>query len=339
MSNTKVIIYIQVHNGGKHLRACLDSVLNQSYTNFEVVICDNGSKDNTAKLINLYAKKHPQITPYIFEDNILYRWSNLINSWDNNCYFTALDADDYLEKDYLSTLITLLEEHDLDMSVASSVTLHEMSKNKIVRQQNIYQDTILQADNITNDYWLYRFALSTSWGYIAKVSLLKNIIPTIASINEANIILNSGAIVTLNYINQCNKIGLSKDILYNYRIHKHNSSSFKAFKYNSLVFTSIAMLFNEYEKFAPANKNLPKLYWEFIDDVFLRIHKAFPEPDVKLAYYIEVFSHELTTKYLNHAKTLDANSKLHLITALKFVYDTGSNEEKALAETIFEIVG
>jgi len=66
MKNLKVSVIIPVYNGKKTLKQCLDSVLNQKYENYEVIVVDNNSTDNTKKIIKEFEKKNKKIK-YLFE--------------------------------------------------------------------------------------------------------------------------------------------------------------------------------------------------------------------------------------------------------------------------------
>ncbi len=64
--NPKVSVVIPVHNGQKTMKKCLESVLIQSYDNYEVIIVDNNSNDNTKKIILEFQNKHTNLA-YVFE--------------------------------------------------------------------------------------------------------------------------------------------------------------------------------------------------------------------------------------------------------------------------------
>jgi glycosyltransferase involved in cell wall biosynthesis len=69
MKKPLVSLIIPVHNGGKTLNQCLNSVLNQDYKNYEVIVIDNNSTDNTKEIIESFQKKNKKII-YVFEKKI-----------------------------------------------------------------------------------------------------------------------------------------------------------------------------------------------------------------------------------------------------------------------------
>ena len=66
----KLSVGIPVYNGEKYLSYCLDSILNQTFTDFEIIICDNGSTDNTSEICQTYAQSDSRIKFIKNETNI-----------------------------------------------------------------------------------------------------------------------------------------------------------------------------------------------------------------------------------------------------------------------------
>ncbi len=95
----KYSILIAVYNKEKYLDKCLDSILNQTYKNYEVIVCDDGSTDNSYNLlkkynIKLYKKKNSGVSDT----------RNFLISKVRTKYFLFVDADDYISKDLLKTI-------------------------------------------------------------------------------------------------------------------------------------------------------------------------------------------------------------------------------------------
>ena len=55
----KVTLIVPVYNSEDYIGRCLDSILNQTYQNFEILVVNDGSKDNSQKIINEYKEKYP----------------------------------------------------------------------------------------------------------------------------------------------------------------------------------------------------------------------------------------------------------------------------------------
>lgn len=107
----KVSIIIPVYKTEKYLRQCLDSVINQSFDNFEVICVDDGSPDNSVNILKEYANRDSRIT-YISQPNkglSAARNAGIMHSKGE--YILPLDSDDFIDKDFLQILINAKEAH------------------------------------------------------------------------------------------------------------------------------------------------------------------------------------------------------------------------------------
>ena len=105
-----VTVYITNHNYGKYLKKSIQSVLNQSLKNFELIIIDDGSTDNSKKIINSYKKNKKIIT--IFQKNRgLVVSNNLALRLAKGRYIMRLDADDWLDSNAIEIMSNILERN------------------------------------------------------------------------------------------------------------------------------------------------------------------------------------------------------------------------------------
>ena len=99
-----ISVYIVNFNYQKYLKQSILSVLSQTYKNFELIIIDDGSNDNSKKIIDEF--KHPKIIKKIYNKNIgLNRSNNIALKNANGSYIIRLDADDYFKKNALKTFV------------------------------------------------------------------------------------------------------------------------------------------------------------------------------------------------------------------------------------------
>ncbi len=104
-----------VYNTEKYLRECLDSVLNQSYENFELLIIDDGSTDESGKICDEYAEKDSRVRVIHTENQgvLLARKAAFENARGD--YFIVFDSDDTVSSELFSRLSEKIEEHAPDM--------------------------------------------------------------------------------------------------------------------------------------------------------------------------------------------------------------------------------
>ena len=107
--NPLITIYITNHNYGKYLSKSINSVLKQTYSNYELIIIDDGSTDNSKNIIRKYQNlKNIKI---IFQKNKgLLVSNNIALKLSNGDYITRLDADDWLDENFLQVMVNELKK-------------------------------------------------------------------------------------------------------------------------------------------------------------------------------------------------------------------------------------
>lgn len=112
-----VSVIIPVYNMGDYVRTCIDSVLNQTYKNFEIVIVNDGSKDNSEVVCAEIAKVHPCITLFTQENQGVSVARNKGLELAEGDYVLFVDADDIIPPNALKALTEAAEVHNYDMTI------------------------------------------------------------------------------------------------------------------------------------------------------------------------------------------------------------------------------
>ena len=108
--NRLVSIIIPVYNVQEYLEHCLDSVVNQTYTNIEIILIDDGSTDESLQICKLYAKCDNRVKLIIKENEGVSIARNIGISVSEGEFVTFVDSDDYVEKDYIEKLMSGMSE-------------------------------------------------------------------------------------------------------------------------------------------------------------------------------------------------------------------------------------
>lgn len=117
MKNTPMIsVIIPVYNVEPYLCKCLDSVLSQSFSDYEVVLVDDGSTDGSAEICKAYQLRDSRIRYSYKENGGLSSARNQGLEISQGSYVTFIDSDDYIEPEYLCTLYRLIKDNDADIS-------------------------------------------------------------------------------------------------------------------------------------------------------------------------------------------------------------------------------
>ena len=128
MNNELVSVIVPVYKVENYLRDCLDSIINQTYTNLEIILVDDGSPDKSGEICEEYARKDSRITVYHTENKGQAHARNYGLDRCRGDYITFIDSDDIAKINYVEKLFSLLKDYDSDMSACSVVkfsNLHE----------------------------------------------------------------------------------------------------------------------------------------------------------------------------------------------------------------------
>ena len=111
----KFSIIIPVYNVEKYIDRCLKSIVNQSYKNYEVIIVNDGTKDNSVEIINKYTKKYKSFKLYDKENGGLSDARNYGLNYATGDYLLFIDSDDYINKDLLKKINEVLSKNIYDI--------------------------------------------------------------------------------------------------------------------------------------------------------------------------------------------------------------------------------
>ncbi len=156
MNNPLISICIPTYNGQNYLIQCLDSVVHQTFTNYEIIICDDGSVDSTITMVDDYALKYPNIIFYKNEKNL-----GLVGNW-NKCIELAkgewikfVFQDDYISTECLQEFASQINDtNNLIVSKRNFI----LNKNANVVDRDYYDNHVRTLEN-TGHYTSNEFSL------------------------------------------------------------------------------------------------------------------------------------------------------------------------------------
>ena len=162
-SKTLISIIVPIYNVENYLRQCLDSIMNQTYQNFECLLINDGSPDNSADICREYVSKDSRFRYFEKENDGVSSARNLGIEHSKGEYITFIDSDDWVESDYVETLYDELIKENADIAV-STYKRFEMGDNcwyvhafqrgydKKVFTNKKFMDELLSLDGFDNSY-------------------------------------------------------------------------------------------------------------------------------------------------------------------------------------------
>lgn len=142
MQNPLVSIIVPIYKVEPYLRRCLDSIVNQTYTNLEIILVDDGSPDGCPQICDEYAAKDDRIVVIHKENGGL---SDARNAGLDLCkggYLTFVDSDDWINLKFIEVLIELIQKEKADLAIGKFEKKYE-SGQKDERKKNNFSVEIL----------------------------------------------------------------------------------------------------------------------------------------------------------------------------------------------------
>ena len=165
MKNVKVSVIVPVYNVEKYLGKCLDSLVNQTLKDIEIIVVNDGSPDNSQEIIDRYQKKYKNVKSYIKENGGLSDARNYGLKLANGEYIAFVDSDDYVSYDMYEKMYNKAISNNFDMVVCD---LNYIYPDKEVRAySNIKNDTTNIKKVMLNIY-------PTAWNKIYKRELFND---------------------------------------------------------------------------------------------------------------------------------------------------------------------
>lgn len=272
MNNQPLIsVIVPVYNVEQYLPMCLDSILNQTYRNIEVVCVDDGSPDNCGQILQKYATKDERIVVITQKNQGLSGARNTGLRYAHGEYIMFLDSDDWIEAETCEAAISAALKYDADLVMWSYTRAYNQdSKEKYMFWEN---ETVFEKEQVKSQLHRricgllgeelqhpdYANALETVWG---KLYLTKQIVENNVEFVNTKEIGTEDALFNLYVLGNIERAVYLRKCYNHYR--KTNQSSLTTI-YNKNLFTRWQKLFDYMEVYIQEN-NLPKEYKEALQN-------------------------------------------------------------------------
>lgn len=167
-----ISIIIPVYKVESYLKKCIESVINQSYRNLQIILVDDGSPDNCGKICDEYCAKDSRIEVIHKPNGGLSDARNVGISKAKGEYIGFVDSDDYIEKSMFSDLYNLLIEHDADVSICN---FYVVENDKLILKNKNADIKEYDKIEILQEILLDKNIQSYAWNKLYKRSLFENI--------------------------------------------------------------------------------------------------------------------------------------------------------------------
>ncbi|MBQ6494994.1 MAG: glycosyltransferase [Bacilli bacterium] len=316
-SKKKVSIIIPVYGVEKYIAKCLDSLVNQTLDDIEIIVVNDGSPDNSQKIIDKYVKKYPdKVKSYIKENGGQGSARNYGIKYATGEYVGYVDSDDYVEKDMYKKLYDKAKVDDLDIVVCGSYNVVEETENKVVDLDKIIFD-----DKKLNSF----FGRMAVWNKIYKKKLVENM-------KFRSKVWYEDLDFTVNVLSKAKKVDYVNEPFYDYLIREGSTMNNSNIERN----LEILLAFDEIKD--------NKKYSEIIE--FLAVDHIYISAVVRVinADGDKIIKKDTINKLINYVDTNFANYKknkyLYLLSRnRRIIYNLIKFKQYWLINLIFKVKG
>ena len=241
MNEVSISVIVPIYKIEPYLSKCIDSILDQSFTDFELILVDNESPDNCPLICDEYAQKDNRIKVIHKEHGGLLsgRKEGLRNA--NGKYVAYIDGDDWVDKFYLDILFILAEVNNSDLVVTGHFREFDGKIETVkpvytgVFEENEIKSSILPKV-MYNGTFCEPEITTYVWSKLFKRELLKKIIFEVPD----EIVMGEDAAITYTYLSISKKLTISRIPLYYYR--QRDGSILKSVKTPKVEYYRLGLL-------------------------------------------------------------------------------------------------
>lgn len=268
----KISVIVIVYNVEKYLEECVESIINQSYKNLEIILVDDGSIDESGKLCDSFAKKDDRVKVIHKENGGLVSARQAGVSIATGKYVTFVDGDDWIDLDMYSDLVDHAESYKVDV-VASGINRNFEDHTKV--ECNLIPNGYYSKQMLEEDVYPYMmFSVKKMYHYVDpslcnKLFALKKIKPIILSVEKEIFYLAEDAATTYPFLLKAKSVYVTDKAFYHHRIIKDVSG--KATYKDEKVFERLV------------------IWYEYVKNVFVKSkYKKIMLPQLDIYYSLKL---------------------------------------------------
>jgi len=255
-----ISIIIPAYNCESYIPKALGSALSQTLKDFEVIVVDDGSRDNTRKIVEKHMQNEPAALRYVYQDNkgpSAARNAGL--GLAKGEYVTFLDADDYWENTFLELMYSELTKNDLDIIVCDN-TRTELIKGKVVDHMIKRRSKVLECNKDLHVEFLEKDLI----GGPARTLCKKEILTEIGGFDE-NLRLHQEWDLWIRVFKKPRKAKILREPLYHYHVRNDGSNITRRLRVSRSL-SEIYTIYKKFEKDIKKNVRLKKVFAGYLWD-------------------------------------------------------------------------
>lgn len=211
-----ISIIIPVYNVAPFVERCLNSVIAQHYTKLEIIVINDGSKDNTGEIIEKFSKEDSRIKLFTQSNRGVSFARNKGLEVANGKYVAFIDGDDWVSSDYISKMYDEMKSSESDIVKCGCEFVNLYSKKKRVYHS---KNRILNNKEALEQYLSGKGISSSVCGGLYKKNLFSGDIRF-----DSNVKIGEDSQITLRLLSRANKVCIISSVLYYIRVRMGSAS-------------------------------------------------------------------------------------------------------------------
>ncbi len=140
----KISVIVPVYNVEDYIARCLDSLVNQTLKDMEIIVVNDGTKDNSQDIIDKYVKKYKNVKSFIKENGGLSSARNFGIKKAKGDYISFIDSDDYVELDMFEKMYKKIIEDKSDVAICDSINVYDDGSKEYIHTNLHYSDSTIK---------------------------------------------------------------------------------------------------------------------------------------------------------------------------------------------------
>lgn len=293
MTNNKplISIVVPVYNVELYLRECVESLINQSYPNLEIVLVDDSSTDSSLSICREYQKKDTRIKVLHKQNGGAASARNYGLDSVSGDYICLIDSDDIVASDYVEKLLSVLINNQADIAVCSFVQYYRNGKEKNPITYPV--TTISQVDYL--ERFLSDWTCGIAWNKMFKSEILKHV-----RYSEGHKI--DDEFFTYLAVMKSKRVAIFDDTLYFYRMRASSVMSQANTYQERIIMDNVAYSTTRYENIKKFYPELKIKYLRDLADKMIRLYQMsikFPKLSLVVRKYMCRYLPEILISKIN----------------------------------------
>lgn len=249
-----ISVIIPVYNVEKYISECLESLINQTYKNLEIILINDGSRDNSGAICDKYKEKDSRIKVIHKENGGVSLARNSGLEIAKGDYIAFVDGDDYLDKEYFEKLLKILKEKQVEIVLCGFNKVYDNNTEKVTKGKNL----VMRKEEFLKDILNVQGGAGIVHSKLWKKEAMQGIK------FDKEIKIGEDSFFCIQAVKNVNNVYVLDEALYNYRFN--NTSAVRKYKkdFPDLCLTSMQIAKKYIEKEYKDNREITRKFNNYI---------------------------------------------------------------------------